>query len=104
MLVERSARKPEKNPHINQNYGYGAINENIPKLRILHKMRIWNVFMNVFAITIMIIVGIFFTVSHFQCASFEYHQPNIRLIKYFPKSLCWIQQTKVYNYITTGLS
>ena len=42
MVVIRSALengKQEENPRINQNYGYGAIYENVPKLFILRKMR-----------------------------------------------------------------
>ena len=41
MVIIKSALKngkQYKNPRINQNYGYGAIHENVPKLRILRKI------------------------------------------------------------------
>ena len=47
MVVIRSALengKQEKNPRIDQNYGYGAIHENVPKLCILRKMRNFGTF------------------------------------------------------------
>ena len=34
----KKLKNPSKNPHINLNYGYGAIHENVPKLRILRKI------------------------------------------------------------------
>ena len=42
MVVKRSALengKQWKNPRINPKYGYGAIHEYVPKLRILRKTR-----------------------------------------------------------------
>ena len=54
MVVKRSALengKQQKNPRINQSYVYGAIYENVPKLRIF---------------------------PIFQGASFNYPKPNIR--------------------------